>query len=317
MSTQAVSLQRHQRSIAERIWLAVRKYWPYYLMLLPGLIWYAVYCYAPMYGVTLAFKDFKMKKGILGSPWMDPWYGNFMQFFSSPYSMRLLRNTLIMSLTKMVWAKVAAVGLALVLNECRKNWYRRIVQTVSYMPHFLSWVVIYGIVYLFCSESSGYINRVVRSFGGSSIPFLSSNSYFRPLVYISHIWKGTGYSTIIYLASMTSIDPTLYEAAQVDGAGRLRRIWHITLPGIRSTFIMLTIISVGSILSAGFDQIWVFYNELVYETGDIIDTYVYRAGLEEMRFGLSTAVGLFKNAIGFVLVYGTNKLAQRWEEGIW
>jgi len=317
LSAQAGALVGRKKTLGDRIWRSLKKYWPYYVMLIPGIIWYIIFCYTPMYGVTLAFKNFKMKRGIMGSPWMDPLFGNFMEFFKSPYAMRLLRNTLIMSVTKMVWAKVAAVGLALVLNECKKSWYRRIVQTVSYMPHFLSWVVIYGIVYLFCSESQGYINKVIRATGGQTIPFLSSNDYFRPLIYISHIWKGTGYSTIIYLAAMTSIDVTLYEAAQVDGAGRLRRIWHITLPGIRSTFIMLTIISVGSILSAGFDQVYVFYNELVYQTGDIIDTYVYRAGLEEMRFGLSTAVGLFKNVIGFFLVWGTNRLAQRWEEGIW
>lgn len=286
-------------------------------MLLPGIIFFVIFHYIPMYGITLAFKDFKMKKGILGSPWINPWYANFQEFFRSPYAGRLLRNTLIISITKLVWSKLAAVGLALVLNECHKGWYKRIVQTVSYMPHFLSWVVIYGIVYLFCSDSSGYINKVIRSMGGQPISFLSSNSYFRMILYISYIWKGTGYSAIIYLASMASIDVTLYEAAQVDGAGRLRRIWHITLPGIRSTFIMLSIISVGSIMSAGFDQVYPFYNELVYETGDIIDTYVYRVGLEDMRFGLSTAVGLFKNVIGFILVYSTNRLAQHWGEGIW
>ena len=188
---------------------------------------------------------------------------------------------------------------------------------LSYMPHFLSWVVIYGITYLLCSESSGYINRVLRYFDSPTVSILTSNSAFRPMLYITHIWKGTGFSSIIYLATMTSIDPTLYEAAQVDGAGRLQRIWHITLPGIRSTFVMLCIISAGSIMNAGFDQVYVFYNELVYETGDIIDTYVYRVGLEDMRFGLSTAVGLFKNVIGFILVFSTNKIAQHWGEGIW
>ena len=306
-----------RRSLGARFVRSVRKHWVYYAMMIPGLALLAIFSYAPMYGIILAFKNFKMKKGIMGSPWMDPWYGNFKAFFESPYAMRLLRNTLIISLTKVIWAKLAAVMMALVLNECRVGWYKRVVQTVSYMPHFLSWVVIYGIAYLFCSESSGYINRVIRAMGNKPISLLSSNSTFRPLLYITHLWKGTGYSSIIYLASMTSIDPTLYEAAQVDGAGLIQRIWHITLPGIRSTFVMLCIISVGSIMSAGFDQIYVFYNELVYETGDIIDTYVYRVGLEDMRFGLSTAVGLFKNALGFLLVWGTNRLARQWGESIW
>lgn len=317
MSAQALTHSRPKQTLGARFQKNVRKYWVYYAMLLPGIVFFIIFHYVPMYGITLAFKDFKMKKGILGSPWINPWYANFMEFFRSPYAGRLLRNTLIISFTKVIWAKAAAVGLALVLNECHTDWYKRIVQTVSYMPHFLSWVVVYGIVYLFCSDSSGYFNKIIRATGGQTVSFLSSNSYFRMILYISNLWKGTGYSTIIYLASMASIDVTLYEAAQVDGAGRLRRIWHITLPGIRSTFIMLTIISVGSIMSAGFDQIYPFYNELVYETGDIIDTYVYRVGLEDMRFGLSTAVGLFKNVIGFILVYGTNRLAQHWGEGIW
>lgn len=304
-------------TLLERFKRSISKYWEYYLMLIPGLILLITFSYVPMYGITLAFKNFKMKKGILGSPWIAPWYQNFKSFFDSPYAYRLLRNTLIIAFMKVILAKLAAVLLALFLNECRSSWYKRLVQTISYMPHFLSWVVIYGITYLFCSESSGYINRVLRALESPTISIMSSNASFRPLLYITHVWKDMGFSSIIYLASMTSIDPTLYEAAQVDGAGRLQRIWHITLPGIRSTFIMLCIISVGSIMNAGFDQVYVFYNELVYETGDIIDTYVYRVGLEDMRFGLSTAVGLFKNAIGFILVFGTNRLAQHWGEGIW
>lgn len=305
------------QGLSIRIHKNVQKYWVYYVMMIPGLILVFIFSYMPMYGIILAFKNFNMRKGILGSPWMQPLFGNFQTFFNSPYAYRLLRNTLVISITKVAWAKFAAVFLALILNECRVNWYKRIVQTVSYMPHFLSWVVIYGIAYLFCSESSGYINRILRAMGKDSVSFLSSNATFRPLLYITHLWKGTGFSSIIYLAAMTSVDQTLYEAAQVDGAGRLRRIWHVTLPGIRSIFIMLTIISAGSIMSAGFDQIYVFYNELVYETGDIIDTYVYRIGLEDMRFGLSTAVGLFKNALGLLLVVGTNRLAQHWGESIW
>ena len=306
-----------KRTPWERFKKGLFKYWEYYLMLIPGFALLIIFSYAPMYGIMLAFKNLRMKKGIWGSPWANPWYLHFKTFFDSPYAYRLLCNTLIISITKVVLAKLAAVGLALLLNECHTSWYRRMVQTVSYMPHFLSWVVIYVITYLLCSESSGYINRVLRYFDSPTVSILTSNSAFRPMLYITHIWKGTGFSSIIYLATMTSIDPTLYEAAQVDGAGRLQRIWHITLPGIRSTFVMLCIISAGSIMNAGFDQVYVFYNELVYETGDIIDTYVYRVGLEDMRFGLSTAVGLFKNVIGFILVFSTNKIAQHWGEGIW
>ena len=210
-----------------------------------------------------------------------------------------------------------SVFFALLLNECTKRRFKRLVQTVSYMPHFLSWVIIYGIVYLFCSESAGYINRIVRMLTGSAIPIMTSNTYFRGLLYFTELWKNTGYASIIYMSVIVGIDPGLYEAATIDGASRWQRIVHITLPAIRSTFIMLTIMNIGKIMNAVFDQIYVFYSPQVYQTGDIIDTYVYRAGLEEMRYGLSTAVGLFKNVIGFTLVFTTNRIAQKWGEGLW
>ena len=197
-----------KRTPWERFKKGLFKYWEYYLMLIPGFALLIIFSYAPMYGIMLAFKNLRMKKGIWGSPWANPWYLHFKTFFDSPYAYRLLCNTLIISITKVVLAKLAAVGLALLLNECHTSWYRRMVQTVSYMPHFLSWVVIYGITYLLCSESSGYINRVLRYFDSPTVSILTSNSAFRPMLYITHIWKGTGFSSIIYLATMTSIDPT-------------------------------------------------------------------------------------------------------------
>ena len=280
-----------------------------YLLILPVLVYLALFCYKPMYGLIIAFNNYKPTRGITGSDYVGlMWFDNF---FNNIYFWRLLSNTFTISALSIVFGFPAPIILALLLNECHTSWYRRMVQTVSYMPHFLSWVVIYGITYLLCSESSGYINRVLRYFDSPTVSILTSNSAFRPMLYITHIWKGTGFSSIIYLATMTSIDPTLYEAAQVDGAGRLQRIWHITLPGIRSTFVMLCIISAGSIMNAGFDQVYVFYNELVYETGDIIDTYVYRAGLLEMNYSLSTAVGLMKSAISIVLILTSNRLAYK------
>ena len=242
---------------------------------------------------------------------------NFRTFFTSTYCSRLIGNTLIISFTKLVLSSFMSVFFALLLNECTKRRFKRLVQTVSYMPHFLSWVIIYGIVYLFCSESAGYINRIVRMLTGSAIPIMTSNTYFRGLLYFTELWKNTGYASIIYMSVIVGIDPGLYEAATIDGASRWQRIVHITLPAIRSTFIMLTIMNIGKIMNAGFDQIYVFYSPQVYQTGDIIDTYVYRAGLEEMRYGLSTAVGLFKNVIGFTLVFTTNRIAQKWGEGLW
>ena len=308
-------LERKNGQKRQRALRLLGKYWPYYLMMLPGLVYFALLKYAPMYGVLIAFKDFKIKKGIWGSPWVG--LQNFRTFFTSTYCSRLIGNTLIISFTKLVLSSFMSVFYALLLNECTKRRFKRLVQTVSYMPHFLSWVIIYGIVYLFCSESAGYINRIVRMLTGSAIPIMTSNTYFRGLLYFTELWKNTGYASIIYMSVIVGIDPGLYEAATIDGASRWQRIVHITLPAIRSTFIMLTIMNIGKIMNAGFDQIYVFYSPQVYQTGDIIDTYVYRAGLEEMRYGLSTAVGLFKNVIGFTLVFTTNRIAQKWGEGLW
>ena len=308
-------LERKNGQKRQRALRLLGKYWPYYLMMLPGLVYFALLKYAPMYGVLIAFKDFKIKKGIWGSPWVG--LQNFRTFFTSTYCSRLIGNTLIISFTKLVLSSFMSVFFALLLNECTKRRFKRLVQTVSYMPHFLSWVIIYGIVYLFCSESAGYINRIVRMLTGSAIPIMTSNTYFRGLLYVTELWKNTGYASIIYMSVIVGIDPGLYEAATIDGASRWQRIVHITLPAIRSTFIMLTIMNISKIMNAGFDQIYVFYSPQVYQTGDIIDTYVYRAGLEEMRYGLSTAVGLFKNVIGFTLVFTTNRIAQKWGEGLW
>ena len=308
-------LERKNGQKRQRALRLLGKYWPYYLMMLPGLVYFALLKYAPMYGVLIAFKDFKIKKGIWGSPWVG--LQNFRTFFTSTYCSRLIGNTLIISFTKLVLSSFMSVFFALLLNECTKRRFKRLVQTVSYMPHFLSWVIIYGIVYLFCSESAGYINRIVRMLTGSAIPIMTSNTYFRGLLYFTELWKNTGYASIIYMSVIVGIDPGLYEAATIDGASRWQRIVHITLPAIRSTFIMLTIMNIGKIMNAVFDQIYVFYSPQVYQTGDIIDTYVYRAGLEEMRYGLSTAVGLFKNVIGFTLVFTTNRIAQKWGEGLW
>ncbi len=308
-------LERKNGQKRQRALRLLGKYWPYYLMMLSGLVYFALLKYAPMYGVLIAFKDFKIKKGIWGSPWVG--LQNFRTFFTSTYCSRLIGNTLIISFTKLVLSSFMSVFFALLLNECTKRRFKRLVQTVSYMPHFLSWVIIYGIVYLFCSESAGYINRIVRMLTGSAIPIMTSNTYFRGLLYFTELWKNTGYASIIYMSVIVGIDPGLYEAATIDGASRWQRIVHITLPAIRSTFIMLTIMNISKIMNAGFDQIYVFYSPQVYQTGDIIDTYVYRAGLEEMRYGLSTAVGLFKNVIGFTLVFTTNRIAQKWGEGLW
>ncbi|GGF59253.1 putative multiple-sugar transport system permease YteP [Paenibacillus albidus] len=288
-----------------------------YIMLLPCLVWYFIFKYLPMYGVIISFKDYNFSDGILHSPWADPWYKYFEMFFQSPYFSQLLGNTLLISVYKLLFGMLPSILLAILFHECRISWLKRWVQTLSYMPHFLSWIVIYGISIAFLSETTGLLNRWITDMGGSAIPFLNGVEWFRSVLVSTEIWKDLGWGAIIYLAAISSIDPTLYEAAKVDGASRLRMIWHITLPGIRNVIVLLLILRIGSILDAGFEQVFVFYHQRVYEVGDIIDTWVYRTGLQQMNFSLGATVGLFKSAIGFILVFGTNKLAKRWGESIW
>ncbi len=297
-----------------------RLMWNYrymYLMLLPGLAFYAVYKYAPMYGTMIAFKDFNILSGIFNSPWSDPWYKHFKYFYDSPYFESILRNTILISVYKMIWGIAPGILFAILLNEIRNQKFKRIVQTITYMPHFLSWVIIYGILLIFMSETTGLINTWIKGFGFDTIPFLTSTEWFRSILVSTEIWKDFGWNAIIYLAAIAGIDPSLYEASKVDGAGRLRNIWHITLPGIRNVIILLFIIKLGHILEAGFDQIYIMYNVQVYPVADILDTYVFRTGLEQLNFSLAAAIGLFKSMIGLVLVLVANKIARRWGEGIW
>ena len=305
--------QTKLQSILRAIW----RFRAFYIMLLPGVIYFIIFRYFPMYGVIIAFKDFAILDGIMGSSWVSPWYKHFQDFYQSPYFSQLLTNTILISFYKLVWGTLPPIILALLLNECRVRWLKSIVQTLTYMPHFLSWVIIFGILLTLFSQNGGLINRWIVEGGGSSIPFLTSTDYFRSILVGSEVWQNLGWGAIIYLAAMAGIDPTLYEAAKVDGASRLRMIWHITLPGIRSIIILLFILKIGHLLDAGFDQIYILYNIQVYPVADILDTWVYRTGLQQLNFSLASAVGLFKSVIGLILVLGTNRLAKRWGEGIW
>ncbi|WP_020619649.1 ABC transporter permease subunit [Paenibacillus daejeonensis] len=310
----ASSLQPSRwQTTAKTLW----RFRAFYLMLLPGIVYFVIFRYFPMYGVIIAFKDFAIMEGITGSPWINPWYKHFQDFYQSPYFGQLMTNTLLISLYKLVWGTLPPILLALLLNECRLRWLKSFVQTLTYMPHFLSWVIIFGILLSLFSQNGGLINRWIVESGGSSIPFLTSTDYFRSILVGSEVWQNLGWGAIIYLAAMSGIDPTLYEAAKVDGATRLRMIWHITLPGIRSIIILLFILKLGHLLDAGFDQIYILYNIQVYPVADILDTWVYRTGLQQMNFSLASAVGLFKSSIGLLLVLGANGLAKRWGEGIW
>jgi putative aldouronate transport system permease protein len=306
-----------KRSKAASWWKEVAQMRLLYLMLVPGLIYYLIFKYIPMYGVIIAFKEYDISGGMWISPWADPWYKHFKFFFESPYFTQLIMNTFLISIYKLFWGTLLPISVAILIHEGRMPRLNRIVQTLSYMPHFLSWVIIYGICLAFLSETTGLFNRWLVEWGFEAIPFLSSTELFRGVLIGSDVWKDLGWGAIIYLAAISSIDPTLYEAARVDGAGRLRRIWHVTLPGIQSVIIILMVLKLGHIMDAGFEQIYIMYNVSVYPVADIIDTWVYRVGLEQLNFSLGTAVGLFKSVIGLVLVVLSNQLARKWGSGLW
>lgn len=287
-------------------------------MLLPCVVYYIIYKYIPIVtGLLVSIKDFKIKRGVLRSAFANPFYKNFVFFFRSPFFTQLLGNTLYISLFKILLGVPFAVGLALLLNECRSKKLKRTIQTLTYMPHFLSWVVIYGMCFVLFSETNGLINDWIRTLSGSAVPFLTEPHTFRTLVIFSDLWKSTGWSAIIYMAAISGIDPCLYEAAYIDGASRVQTIRHITLPAIVTVIVMTLILRCGSVLNAGFDQIFVMYNEGVYSTCDIIDTWVYRTGIENFNISLSSAVGLFKSVVSFLLVITVNAISRRWGESMW
>jgi putative aldouronate transport system permease protein len=290
--------------LSRRMWRARTLY----LFILPAMVYFFIFDYIPYYGLTMAFKDFKIFAGLNASPWVGLKY--FKEFFESPDFIRLLRNTLGISIMRIIFGFPVPIIFALLLNEVRHSGYKRFVQTVTYFPHFLSWVVYAGIILTFI-QPSGIINALLKSIGQQPIQFLTSTVYFVPMLIGTEIMKEFGFGAIIYLASISGIDPQLYEAAIVDGAGKWRQIWHITLPSLRPTIIVMLILALGRVLNAGFEQIFVLYNASVYEVTDIIDTFVYRVGLEAAQYSLATAVGFFKGVVGFILVFTSNMVIRR------
>jgi putative aldouronate transport system permease protein len=278
-------------------------------MMLPGILYFLLFRYLPLWNAQIAFKDFKPLLGVEASPFIG--FGHFMTFFKSFYFTQLISNTLIISGLKLVLGLPVAIILALSIYESMFKPLARFVQTISYLPHFLSWVIMFGILLVMLSPGDGLVNEAIKANGGKTIPFMTSPDWFRIVVIGSDIWKETGWSTIIYLAALMAIDPTLFEAAAVDGASRMQRIWYISLPGIASAVVVVTLLRIGNILDAGFQQIFVLYSLPVYSVSDIIDTWVYRQGILEFQFSLATAVGLFKGTIGLILVLVANRLAKR------
>ncbi len=280
----------------------------YHLMLLPGIALLIVFHLVPLFGVAIAFQDFNIGLGLARSPWIG--LENFKYLFEIRDSKTIFYNTVFISGGKIIAGILVPVTFAVLLNELRVAAFKRWVQTVVYLPHFLSWVILAGVLIDMLS-TSGIVNRIVAAFGGEKIMFLASNGWFPWILIGSDTWKDFGFAAIVYLAALAGIDPTLYEAAEIDGATRWQKMRYITLPSLATTVILLATLSIGNILNAGFDQIFNLYNPLVYASGDVIDTYVYRVGLVQAQYGFATAVGLLKSVIGFVLIVLSYRLAYR------
>lgn len=279
------------------------------LLLLPGLIYFIVFKYTPMYGAIIAFKDFNPRVGILESPWAGLKY--FKQFFQIPNCWRLIRNTLLLSLYDLIFNFPVPIIFALLLNEVRCKRYKKAVQTISYLPHFVSVVIVVGLMKTMFSPNGGVINSILGMFGVDPINFFSEKSWYRTLYVGSGIWQSFGWGSIIYLASMAGIDPGLYEAARLDGAGRFRCMWHITLPAIRPTITILLIMRLGKLLSVGFEKAILMYGPATYEVSDMISTYVYRYGLTKANYSFGAAVDLMNSVVALILIFAANKICRK------
>jgi putative aldouronate transport system permease protein len=293
---------RQQRRLAKEL--------PLYLMLAPAVVLVLIYSYAPMVGIVMAFQRVLPGKGIFGSPWVG--FDNFRFVMEMPTILQVIWNTIRIAGLKAVAGVVVPVSVALMLNNVTSHLFKRTVQTIIYLPHFLSWIIMAGILVDILSPSEGVVNQMLGSVGIKPIFFLGDDTIFPWTMVVTDVWKSFGFGTIIYLAALTDIDPTLYEAAVVDGATRWQQTWYITLPGIAGTIIMLSTLSLGNILNAGFDQIFNLYSPLVYRTGDIIDTLVYRTGILNNQYGIATAVGLLKSVVSLFLIGIAYKLAAKW-----
>ncbi|NLB37780.1 MAG: sugar ABC transporter permease [Clostridiales bacterium] len=318
--TAACSVQGPKHHRRDRIGYIKRNY-DLYLLLIPALLYILIFNYLPMAGITIAFKDYNIFGGAnpIDAIWKSDWVGlkHFTKLFSSPDFARVFRNTLIISFYRLLFVFPLPILTAIMLNEIINVPFKRTIQTIIYLPHFLSWAVVSGI-FLTLLGSTGLVNQFINSLGGETINFLSSKKWFRSVLIVTDAWKEVGWGSIIYLAAITAVDPQLYEAATIDGAGKIRQLVSVTMPAIAPTIIMMLILRVGRILDAGFEQIFVMYHSIVYEVADIIGTYVYREGLGRMNFSYGTAVGLFNSVVALVLVLSSNWLSKRaTDKSIW
>jgi len=303
--------EKNNRTTLAYIVKDFKRYRYVYLMALPVLAWYGIFCYWPIYGAQIAFKAFNPGLGIGGSPWIG--LENFRIFFNGIYFIRTFMNTVLLSIYSILYGFPIPIVFALLLNEVRREWFKRTIQTVSYLPHFISLVVVCSLIREF-TISTGLINNIMEVFGFERRSLLLEPGLFRTIYVTSGIWQSMGWSAIIYLAALSGVDPTYYDAAAVDGAGRFRRMLNVTLPGIAPTIIIMFILRVGQLMSVGFEKIILLYNPSIYETADVISSYVYRKGLLEQSYSYSSAVGLFNSAVNFVLVVGTNYMSRRLSE---
>lgn len=286
-----------------------------YLMALPGIIFYIIFCYIPMYNILIAFQDYNPVLGVLGSPWVG--FKHFERLFDSIFFWRVIKNTVGLSTYAIVASFWIPIVFALLLNELRSKMFKKLVQTLTYIPHFVSLVVLCGMVTSFCMKD-GLINDIIAFFGGERSNLLMRPELFKTIYVVSGIWSSMGWGSIVYVAALSGIDPTLYEAAEIDGAKRLRQAIHITLPGILPTIVTMLLLNIGTIMSVGFEKVFLLYNPLTYETGEVISTYVYNKGLVEMNFSFATAVSLFNSIINLFLVLGSNFVSRKtMEVGLW
>lgn len=296
------------KTFGQRLAIDFKRHKWKYLIYIPIVVYLILFCYKPMYGIIIAFKDFRASLGIMDSPWVG--FKHFTRFFNDVYFTRLLRNTLSISVLSLIFSFPAPVLLALLLNEVRVSWFKRTVQTITYMPHFISTVIVCALLQNFFGPA-GLFTELSTHFGGNGLSLIGQSKYFY-LIYIgSGIWQGVGWSSIIYLAALAGIDQEQYEAARIDGAGRLQQMWYITLPGLLPTVSMLLILQIGSLLSVGYEKIMLLYQPMTYEVADVISTYTYRKGMLEADYSYSTAIGLFNSIVNIILIVTANKVSKK------
>lgn len=294
------------------LWKKIVRFKYLYLIFIPVLAWYILFCYVPMYGIVMAFQDYTMSKGFFASPFVG--LANFIELFQDEDFIRAFSNTVIIAIYRMITEFPFSIILALLLNEMRNIKYRKAIQTIIYLPHFLSWVIVASIFITIFSPEKGLVTALFSTVGIEMPDVLSSPDSFRSVLILTDIWKESGWMTVIYVASMAAIEVQLYEAATVDGAGRWSQMWHVTLPGIRNTIAIMFILTLGQILTWGFDQVYNFYNPLVYDAGDILDTYIFRTAMADNKFSYAAAAGLFRSVICTVLLLTSNKIVKLFGE---